>query len=84
MVRTREGRVDIRPVGQTSREWRERDELADEDVAVSVRVLVAAAHEEQRLAADDRAEPLVHLRRDDEVDLRLLVLEEHEADTVRR
>ena len=40
-----EGCVDVGSVGQPPREWREGDELADEDVAVPVGVLVAAAHE---------------------------------------
>ena len=53
------------------------------DVAVAVGVLEAAAREEQRLAADDAAEAVVHLRRDDQVDLRELVLEQHEDDAVR-
>ena len=44
---------------------------------------LAGADEQKRLAAHDRAVPLVHLRQDDEVHLRELVLEEHEDDAVR-
>ncbi len=83
MMGARQRLVNIGAVRQLSRERREGDELADEDVAVPVGVLVAATHEQKRLAADDRAEALVHLRRDHEVDLRGLVLEKHEADAVR-
>src|SRR4051795_7088158 len=83
MVGAREGGVDVGAVRQRPRERRERDELVHEDVPVAVRVLVPAPDEQERLAAHDRAEPLVHLRQDDEVDLRELVLEEHEDDTVR-
>ena len=62
----------------------EARDLADEDVAVAVEALVAAAREQQRLAAHDGAEALVHLRRQDQVHLRVLVLEQHEDDAVRR
>ena len=40
--------------------------------------------EQERLAADDRAVPLVELRRDDQVHLAELVLEQHEDDPVSR
>src|SRR5260370_771706 len=83
VVGAREGGVDVGAVGQRARERGERDELADEDVPVAVRVLVAATDEQERLAAHHRAEPLVYLRQDDEVHLRELVLEEHEDDAVR-
>ena len=46
--------------------------------------LEATTGEEQRLAADDRAEAVVDLRRDDQVHLAELVLEQHEDDAVRR
>ena len=59
-------------------------QLAHEHVAVAVGVLEAAAREQQRLAANDGAVAVVHLRRDDQVDLRELVLEQHEDDAVRR
>ena len=45
--------------------------------------LEAAADEQQRLAADDRAMALVDLGRDDQVHLAELVLEQHEDDSVR-
>ena len=45
--------------------------------------LEAAAREEQRLAADDRAVALVDRRRDDQVHLAVLVLEQHEDDALR-
>ena len=83
VVRARKGGVDVGAVGQRPRERRERDELVHENVPVAVRVLVAAMDEQERLAAHDRAEPLVHLRQDDEIHLRELVLEEHEDDAVR-
>ena len=67
VVRSREGRVDVGAVGQRPRKRRERDELVHEDVPVAVRVLVPATHQQERLAAHDRAEPLVDLRQDDEV-----------------
>src|SRR5215475_3780798 len=45
VVGAREGGVDVGTVGQRPGERRERDELADEDVPVAVRVLVAAVDE---------------------------------------
>jgi hypothetical protein len=45
VVGAREGGVDVGAVGQRARERGERDELADEDVPVAVRVLVAATDE---------------------------------------
>ena len=65
VVGSRQGGVDVGAVGQGARERGERDELPDEDIPVPVGVLVAAAYEQKRLAADDRAEALVHLRGDD-------------------
>ena len=55
----------------------------DEDVPVPLDPLVAAAREDERLAAHDRPVPLVDVRRDDEVHLAVLVLEQHEHDPVR-
>ena len=60
-----------------------RLELRDDDVAVLADPLVAAADEEQGLAAHDRAVALVDVRRDDQVDLAELVLEQHEDDALR-
>ena len=57
---------------------------ADEDVPVLPHPLVAAVREEQRLVADDRPMLLVHVLRDDQVHLAVLVLEQHEHDPVRR
>src|SRR5213592_2347797 len=67
-----------------ARERCEGDDLVDDHVPVLLEALEAAAREEERLAADEHAEALVDLRRDDEVHLTVLVLEEHEDDTVRR
>ena len=68
---------------ERARERREGLELADDDVLVPLHALEDAAREDQRLAADDRPVPLVDLRRDDQVDLAELVLEEHEDDALR-
>src|SRR3954447_26790455 len=83
MVGAREGGVDIGAVRQRPRERRERNELVHEDVPVAVRVLVPTPDEQERLAAPDRAAPLLDLWQDDEVHLRELVCEEHEDDAVR-
>ena len=53
------------------------------DVLVPLDPLEDAAREDQRLSADDRPVPLVDLRRDDQVHLAELVLEQHEDDAVR-
>src|SRR6188472_2154020 len=82
-VRRRERRADLGVVRDAAGERREGHELVDDDVAVAVDALVAAAHEDERLAADDRSVALVDGRRDDEVDLAELVLHEHEDDAVR-
>src|SRR5687768_14851686 len=58
-------------------------ELGDDDVPVLAEPLVATAGKEERLASNEGAVPLVDLRRDDQVDLAELVLEEHEDDPVR-
>ena len=47
-------------------------------------MLEAAARHEQGLATDDRAVRLVHRRRHDQVELAVLVLEQHEDDAVGR
>src|SRR5581483_11465771 len=62
----------------------ERLEPLDDEVAVPARPLEDAAGDEERLAADERTEALVDRRRDDQVDLPVLVLEGHEDDAVRR
>src|SRR5207248_1830207 len=80
VVRAGERAVDVGAVGELASERAEADELGDEKVAVPVGVLVAPAREQQRLAADDRAEAVVHRRRHDQVQLRVLVLEQHEDD----
>ena len=60
--------------GGLARERRERDDLVHDHVSVSLETLEATACEEERLTADERTEALVHLRRDDEVLLPILVL----------
>jgi hypothetical protein len=82
VVRGRQRAVDVGSLGQLVGERGERHELVDDDVPVAVGVLVAAPDEQQRLAAHDAAETVVDLWEDDEVDLRVLVLEEHEDDAV--
>src|SRR4051812_19630014 len=84
MMRSRERSVHICTVGQLAGEWAERDELAHEDVAVPVGMLVPPPREDERLAANDGSGPVVHLRRHDQVHLRVLVYEQHEDDAVRR
>src|SRR4029079_1114793 len=61
----------------------EGDELVHDQVPVPLEALETAASEEEWFAANERPVPLVHLRRDDEVHLPVLVLEEHEDDAVR-
>src|SRR6188472_2221009 len=61
----------------------EGDELVHDQVSVPLEALETAASEEEWFAANERPVPLVHLRRDDEVHLPVLVLEEHEDDAVR-
>jgi len=75
--------VDVGALGELVGELGEGDDLVDDDVPISVDVLVAAADEQKRLAAHDAAEAVVDLREDDEVDLRVFVLEKHEDDAVR-
>ena len=79
------GRADVTSASAAA--WRASGpsdvELRDEQVHVAVVALELAAREQQRLAADDRAVLLVDLRRDDQVRLAVLVLEQHEDDAVR-
>src|ERR671937_154272 len=83
-MRPRHRCVDVGLAGDAAGERPERLELRDEDVPVALDALVATAGEEQRLAAHDRAEALVDRRRDDQVHLAELVLDEHEDDALRR
>src|SRR5690242_18775792 len=71
-------------VGNLSSEGAQRLEPVDEDVPVPVDALEAAVRKYERLAANDRAEAVVDARRDDQVHLPELVLEQHEDDAVRR
>src|SRR3990172_1230003 len=59
-------------------------ERGDDDVAVLSHTLVAPKYEQERLPAYDCSVLLVHLRRDDQVHLTELVLEQHEDDALRR
>ena len=72
-----------RPPRPRARAGRASRALETRTLRFSPHALEAAAGEEQRLAADDRAVPLVDLRRDDQVHLAVLVLEQHEDDPVR-
>jgi hypothetical protein len=69
-----------RPAGQRG----ERDELRDEHVAVSLDALEAPPGEQQRLPADECPVPVVYGRRDDQVYLPVLVLDQHEDDAAGR
>ena len=69
--------------GQLACERPERLEAVDDHVLVAAVALEAAAREHERLAADDRSVPLVDGRRDDQVHVAELVLEQHEDDAVR-
>ena len=62
VVRARQRRADV-ALRDPARERAEGLELADEDVPVAPDPLEAAAHEQERLAAHDRAVALVDLRR---------------------
>ena len=55
-----------------------------EHVHVPVAPFEAALREQQRLGANERAVALIHRRRDDQVHLPVLVLQQHEDDTLRR
>ena len=75
---------DLGIVGGTASEGSERDELVDDEISVPLPAFEASTCEQERLPANERAEPLVDRRRHDEVHLAVLVLEEHEHDPVRR
>src|SRR5437764_12013023 len=60
----------------------ERLEALDDDVLISPGALEPPACQQERLAPNERAEPLVDLRLDDEVDEPELVLEQYEDDAV--
>ena len=83
MVGGREGAEDVRVVGAAAGQGVEGFELPDDHVAVPAEAFELTARQKQRLRAHERTEMLVHRRRDDQVDLAELVLEEHEDDTVR-
>src|SRR6185312_12284169 len=83
VVSLRKRRAHLRLARSLAGQRREGDELVHDHVPVPLEALEAAACEEKRLAADERTKTLVHLRRDDEVHLAELVLEEHEDDAVR-
>ena len=78
----REARSDLGLPGGLAGERAEGLDLVDEDVLVAADALEAAAGEQERLAADDRAVGLVDGRRDDQVHLAVLVLEQHEDDAL--
>ncbi len=82
-VRPRERLPDRVAFGDRAGERAERLDPGDEDVAVLPDPLVAAVGEDERLGAHCRAVLLVDRRRHDQVDLSVLVLEEHEDDSVR-
>ena len=83
MVCAGEGGAYLGITGRTTGQRAEALELVDEDVLVAADPLEAAAREQQRLAAHDGAVRLVDGRRDDQVHLAMLVLEQHEDDAVR-
>ena len=82
VVRCGEGGADLGVVRRLPGERAQALELVDQDVLVAADPLEAAAGKEKRLAADDRSVCLVDGRRDDQVHLAVLVLEEHEHDAV--
>src|SRR3954467_7702918 len=82
-MRARERLADVE-LRDLPRQRAERLQAVHEDVHVPVAPLETALREEQRLAAHERAIALVHRRRDDEVHLAVLVLEQHEDDALRR
>src|SRR5215831_18157276 len=65
-----------------ARERPQRLEPRDEHVAVLADPLEAAVREDERLRPNGRAVPVVHRRRNDQVDLAVLVLEQHEDDPI--
>src|SRR4051812_1234574 len=80
----RKRRAHLRLAGGLPGERGKRDELVHDHVAIALEALEAAAREKERLAANERPEPLVGLGRDDQVHLAVFVLEQHEDDAVRR
>src|SRR5438874_10132103 len=76
VVGCRKRAKDVCLFGAVPGEWAEGLELTHDDVAVPAEALELAAREQQRLRTHERTEPLVHHRRDDQVDLAELVLEE--------
>src|SRR5688572_10632641 len=76
-------RAHLGETGKLARERAEALELRHDDVDVAADFLQAASDGEQRLAPYEGAVALVHLRRYDEVDEAVLVLEQHEDDAVR-
>src|SRR5258708_22408330 len=82
MVGGRERRTDLGVVRGAASEWPERLDARDEHVLVAVDALEAAAGQHERLAADDRAVRVIDLRADDQVDLTVLIFEQHEDDAV--
>src|SRR5438105_13093173 len=84
VVGARERAPDLGVARDATRERAERLELLDDEVLVALDALEAAAREQQRLAAHDRTVRLVDGWRQDQVDLPLLVLEQHEDDALRR
>src|SRR6266542_7094814 len=83
VVGCRKRAEDVCLFGAAPGEWAEGLELTHDDVAVPAEALELAACEQQRLRTHERTEPLVYHRRDDQVDLAELVLEEHEDNPVR-
>src|SRR5918996_194760 len=82
-VRARERLPDTVVLGDATGERAERLELSDEHVPVLTHPLVAAADEDERLGPHRCAMAVVHLRRDDQVHLAELVLDQHEDDPLR-